>query len=362
MANCAEIALPQLILWYDPVRIQTWPSILAKAALDEVWPTLTDFGRRYCTERMTDDRHVADHRYIRNFPGLEQQGGRLVLRGVGMVERVSGGYRLSNYARQLALEYVARPTERQWVKQLASLLLTREPRTRVLVHYLSQPEARLTFGRKEWFRGALREAKIDNGHGFNTFPFDDHGAHSSTLREGLEELAWWALGAWRQSPLLSGATNCRWVGHLKPTVSLREIGLALRAPCEILLYLGVLRAEDDCFTLDHEAAIRELGAELAEDFGWKAPYPENRTLLRILSEQVEALRADTGFIVASELRRALESQGIENPDREIAQLELAGQVAIDDACHGQRRHGTGLFADPGKQLVKLRIIGGDSYK
>lgn len=359
MASFAEIALPQLILWYDPVRIQTWPSILAKAAPDEVWPTLTHFGRLYCTERMTDDRHVADHRYIRNFPGLEQQGGRLVLRGVGMVEQVAEGYELSDYARRLAEEYVARPAETRWVKQLANILLTREPRTRVLFYCLSQPDARLTFGRKEWFRGALREAKIENGHGFKTFPFDDRRAHSSTLREVLEELSWWALGAWRQAPLLNGAVDCKWVGHAKSVFSLREIGLALRAPCEILLHLGIIRQGHDSYMLDHEAAIRELGKELAEDFGWMLPNPEKKSLLRILSEQVEILRSDTGYIVASELRGALQSHGIENPDREIAELELAGRVAIDDACQGQRRHGIGLFADPGKQLVKLRIIGGE---
>lgn len=359
MADYAEIALPQLILWYDPVRIQTWPSILAKVTAGQVWPTLTHFGRLYCTERMTDDRHVADHRYVRNFPGLEWQGGRLVLRGVGLVERVVGGYGLSDYAQRLVEEYLERPAEMGWVRQLGTILLTREPRTRVFFYYLSQPDARLIFGRREWFRGAFRDARIGNHHGLNMSPFDDRGAHSLTLREGLEELSWWALGAWRQSPLLKGATDCRWVGHIKPAVSLREIGLALRAPCEILLYLGILRREDDSYKLDHEAAIRELGTELAEDFGWLPPIPEEKSLLQLLSEQVKILRSDTGYVVASELRSALHSHGIENPDGEIAQLELAGHLVIDDACHGQSRHGTGLFADQGKQLVKIRIIGGE---
>lgn len=358
MEKKVKVALPKLLCWYDAARIQAWPSILAKVPRGEIFVSLTDFGRRYCSERMSDSEHLADHDYVRNMPGLERQGSRLVLRGVGLVAPVDGGYALSEYAQRLGDEYAQRPAEKEWVRQLVSILLTREPRTRLLVYYLSQPGAKIIFARRGWFRGSIRNVRIE-GDQFEMYPFEDQAEHFPSLRKGLEELSWWALGAWRSSPLLTGATDCEWVGYFKPTVSLDRIGQALRGPCEALLYCAILRPQDDYYTFDHEAAIRELGKELSEDFGWMLPNPEKKSLLRILSEQVEILRSDTGYIVASELRGVLQSHGIENPDREIAELELAGRIAIDDACHGQRRHGMGLFADPGKQLVKLRIIGGE---
>lgn len=357
MEKRVRIALPKLLCWYDAARIQTWPSILAKVPQGEISASLTSFGRRYCSERMTDVEHLADHDYVRNMPGLEQQGNRLVLRGVGLIEPVDGGYALSAYAQKLGDEYAHRPLEKEWVRQLLSILLTREPRTRLLVHYLSQPGARMIFPRKGWFRGAIRNVRIE-GDQLDLYPFEDHAEDAPDLRKGLEERSWWSLGDWRKSPLLDGANDCEWVGYFKPAVSLDRIGQALRGPCEGFLYLGILEPVGDDYVLNHEAAIRELGMELADDFGWTPPN-QKKSFLRILSEQVEILRSDTGYIVASELRRVLQLQGIEDPDREIAQLEVAGQIAVDDACHGQSRHGIGLFADPGKQLVKLRIIGGE---
>jgi len=60
--------------------------------------------------------------------------------------------------------------------------------------------------------------------------------------------------------------------------------------------------------------------------------------------------------VASELRRVLEQRGIEDPDGEIARLEAAGRLIIVAESYGQSRHGEGLYGDPRKQLVKIRIL------
>jgi hypothetical protein len=63
-------------------------------------------------------------------------------------------------------------------------------------------------------------------------------------------------------------------------------------------------------------------------------------------------------VIASELRDELHRCGIENPDREIAKLEAAGLVRIEAEDYGQRRHGIGLYSDPRKQLIKIRIVSG----
>ena len=68
------------------------------------------------------------------------------------------------------------------------------------------------------------------------------------------------------------------------------------------------------------------------------------------------MRSPTGYVVASELRKALKDRGIKNPDREMAQLESKGIIIIETESHGQGRHGEGLYGDPRKQLLKLRVL------
>jgi len=63
-------------------------------------------------------------------------------------------------------------------------------------------------------------------------------------------------------------------------------------------------------------------------------------------------------LIASELRDELRHRGIENPDREIAKLEASGLVRIEAEDYGQRRHGVGLYSDPRKQLIKIRVVSG----
>jgi hypothetical protein len=85
---------------------------------------------------------------------------------------------------------------------------------------------------------------------------------------------------------------------------------------------------------------------------------DDEPLPELLATVVEKLRSDTGYIIASELRNELQRRGIENPDREIARLETAGQIRIEAEDYGQRRHGLGLYSDPRKQLIKIRVVAG----
>ena len=101
-----------------------------------------------------------------------------------------------------------------------------------------------------------------------------------------------------------------------------------------------------------------MGDAMAEGFGWTRKPRQAAPLLTLIQSLLNELRTDTGFVVASELRAALAAQGIENPDKEIAALEKAGTLIVYAEDYGQSRHGAGLYGDPRKQLVKIRLVMG----
>src|SRR5271165_4447964 len=105
MSTDVGIGLTQLVLWYDATRIQAWPAFLTQIPLDLTLPSATDFGRRFDTGRMTDQRHAAAEKIVRNLPGLEQREDRLVLKGVGLLTKVEQGYRLSSEGAELRQSY-----------------------------------------------------------------------------------------------------------------------------------------------------------------------------------------------------------------------------------------------------------------
>jgi hypothetical protein len=357
MGEPARIALTQLVLWYDVTRIQTWPAFLADVPADTVLKSPTEFGRRFATRRMTDDRHAAAEKLTRNLAGLEASNGKLVLRGIGLLERGQRGYQVSEEGRQLGSSYRAEKDGRGWVRQLASLLVTREPRTRVVLSLLTQPGAFLYFDANSWFGGSFQKAKIEAPGHAPLAPFASTGRCPS-LRDALHDRAWWALGAWREHELLAGASDCRFGGQFGDIFSMHDIGLALRASFEVLLHLGILRSDNRQCWVDHDIAATELGPIIAEDFGLDRRQVEDEPLPKLLATVVENLQSDTGYIIASELRNELKRRGIENPDREIARLETAGLIRIEAEDYGQRRHGLGLYSDPRKQLIKIRVVAG----
>src|SRR5690606_10776144 len=99
-----------------------------------------------------------------------------------------------------------------------------------------------------------------------------------------------------------------------------------------------------------------LGSAIAADFEWKSnTQPEKLSPIKLFANEVDQLRLDTGFVVVSELREALHRKGFPNPDKAIADFIKDGLVVIDAQEYGQERHGRGLYGDPAKQLVRLRI-------
>src|SRR2546425_732228 len=141
MVETVRIGLTQLALWYDGTRIQTWPAFLASVPDTLQLPSATDFGRRFDTERMTDQRHAAAEKIVRNLPGLEAKNGRFVLKGVGLLHQTPNGYCVSPEGSKLRAAYREDPKGKGWVRLLAKLMLAREPRTRVVIRALSSEGA-----------------------------------------------------------------------------------------------------------------------------------------------------------------------------------------------------------------------------
>lgn len=356
MLDTVSIGLNQLVLWYDGTRIQSWPAFLASVPDSLVLPSATDFGRRFDTQRMTDQRHAAAEKIVRNLPGLEKRGAKLILKGIGLFAETPDGYCLSSDGRALGSSYLDDPKGKGWVRLLARLLLAREPRTRVVLRALSVEGAELRFDGKKWFGGSLRKATVVSD-GAISLPFHGDEAEHNTLRAMLREHSWWALGEWRRHPLMESAENCHFTGTLQENFSLHDVGLALRGPFEVLLHLGVLRAQDNVCWIDRDAAVRELGESLAAEFGWVAT-AKAIPLEQLVAQHVRELRSDTGYVIASDLRQALQREGIENPDAEIARLQSEGKLVIESEDFGQARHGEGLFGDPRKQMVQIRVLTG----
>ena len=107
--------------------------------------------------------------------------------------------------------------------------------------------------------------------------------------------------------------------------------------------------------LDKDTAVEVLGESIADDFSWQKAGGISLSPIQIVSAELELLRLDTGFVVASKLREALHQRGFSNPDKAISDFIKQGLIALDGQDYGQERHGRGLYGDPAKQLIRLRI-------
>ena len=355
MSSIAVVALNQLVMWYNPTRIQTWPRLLASVTREETFASMTAFTKTHISDRTLDHKHGAYIDLARSLPGLENTASGLLLRGVGVFEKESPGYTLSKEGADLAASYRYNAKADDWIRRLARLLISREPRLRVLLKQMSQEGVCLVFKGDGWFKGAVDAVRLFLPGEDPVFPFCDKPGTGS-LRSWLSEDCWWALGEWRYHPLLGDFTDARFVGQLKPDFSLDRVGLRIRPALEVLLYLGVIKLSGAEAWLDKDCAIEILGDALAADFGWqKSETPVHLSPIQILASEVEQLKLDTGLIVTSELREALHRRGFSNPDKAIADFIKDGLVSIEGQGYGQERHGRGLYGDPAKQLIRLCI-------
>lgn len=353
MSKKLIVRLTKLFLWIEAARFQTYPELVCKVDPNRLYRGMHDVARDAISSRDVDGRHLSRDDDTFNLPGwgLTNKDSP-VLKGVGLFRKGNKGYVLSEEGRKLADLYRANPEDYAWKIELARILLTREPRTRVIVGLLLKEGAFMQFGKPTWFGGYYREVSIES-EGRKYHPFPPRREPTEEIQTLLDRAGKWALGAWADEETVKDVDEIRFASVLGPKVYPYDLGLALRGPFELFLNLGLVRESEGVATWQHERAAEMLPLELLEDFG--ALQVRSKSLPELLIRLIGDLEADNGFVVASQLREAMLKEGIETPDKEIAELMNQGILGLSAHDFGQARHGEGLFGDPKKQLVKFRI-------
>jgi len=352
MVESITVRLATLRLWQEPARFQAYPSFLQSVDPVGEYSSMADLARQAGERRMLDDRHVKEEGITRNLGDWDRNGrGDLVWRGIGLLEKRNRNYVLSESGLALRSVYRDEPSGQRWKIMLATLILRREPRTRALVRALSSPAAELRFEAGSWFAGPHSLAVLTSDFGEFT-PLAPALLGRPNIQTLLDTLGAWALGDWGSLPVHSSDVSVTYAGVRDPVLTVDDLGGALRGPFELFSALGL--AEDVAGTLRWRpsAAAELLGPSCAAEFGWTTGAPD---LPELVDQLVMELRADNGYLIASELRDRLAAAGVIGPDRELAALLDAGTLVLEAYDYGQSRHGEGLFGEPDKQLIKLRV-------
>lgn len=347
------VRLTKLFLWVEAARFEAYPDLVGHLNPIRAYTGMREVAQVALGSRMADGKNLTRDDLTFNLPGWGPPSqGDPVLRGIGLLENRNGGYALSPEGRSLGALYREKPLENAWKVELARILLTREPRTRVLIHLLAAEGACLRFGQPGWFAGPYRDAVLESGE--NSYhPFPGKSGPPGDMPLLLDNEGRWALGAWASDEPVREADSVVFAGISGPRVSTNDLGMAMRGPLELFLNLRLVRESAGVVTWDHRRANELLPAELIRDLGGR----EERTynVAELVVRLIEELAADDGFVVASELRDAMRQKGVEAPDKQLAELMEQGVIRLEAFDYGQARHGSGLFDDPRKQLVKFRV-------
>jgi hypothetical protein len=354
------VRLTKLFLWVEAARFEVYPELVSRLDPDRVYRAMREVAQVALGSRMADSKNMTRDDLTFNLPGWgPPRQGDPVLKGIGLLENRNGGYALSAEGSCLGTLYREKPRENAWKVELARILLSREPRTRVLIRLLAEDGASLRFSQPEWFGGSYREAALESGASVY-HPFPGKKGPGGDMQSLLNHFGRWALGAWASDDPVRDADSVVFAGTGGPSVSTNDLGMALRGPLELFLNLHLVRESEGIVSWDHRRASELLPSDLVRDLG--GPVIETSSVEHLAVRLIDELAADDGFVVASELRDALQSNGIEAPDKQLADLMARGVIRLEAYDYGQARHGKGLFDDPRKQLVKFRVNNGNSNK
>lgn len=352
MNPTVRVHLTKLFLWVEPPRFQAWPELLLRLDPNAIFPTTASVAKAAFGFQADQAGNVKFDEVVFNLPGWgKTRSGEPILRGVGLLEKRNHGYALSEAGLRLAELYRSNPGTSAWKTFLAALLLNREPRTRVMMQLLVQPDAVLRFAKPSWFGGRHQDATIE-ASGQTLQPFPPKSAKDTPFHHLIQSRARWALGEWRNEPEVQQADQVILAGAETDAFSLNDIGRALRGSLE-LLNLGLVAEAGGEVTWQAATAAELLSPDLLADLG--APAATKPTPDQLIFGYIQELTGDNGFLVFSELRQRALSDGISDPDKLVD--DLIHQGAIDLVAHdyGQPIHGQGLLGDPRKQLVKFAL-------
>lgn len=353
MNQVVKVHLTKLYLWMEPARFQAWPEILLRLDPGVVYTSTAAVAQAALGFQAAEDGHIKFDEAVFNLPGWSSnRRGEPILRGVGLLEKRNHGYVLSEAGEKLASLYRSNPGACEWKAFLAGLLLSREPRTRVMMQLLVQPDAELRFSKPHWFGGLYREATLESC-GLVLHPFPPKSVKDTPFHHHIQSRASWALGEWRSEAAIRGAGQVLFMGAGDGPFSLHDIGLSLRGSLELFLNIGLVAEADGRVTWQAARAAELLSPELLTDLG--APLPPRESPEQIILRCIAELAGDDGFLVFSDLRRRALAAGITGPDKLVDDMVRAGSINLIAHDFGQPVHGDGLLGDPRKQLVKFAV-------
>jgi hypothetical protein len=345
--------LTKLFLWVEAARFEAYPELMSRLDPEHVYRGMKAVARLVLGSRNVDGKNLTRDDLTFNLPGWGPcRNGDPVLKGIGLLENRNGGYVLSAEGHRLGTLYHENPRENTWKVELARILLTREPRTRVLVRLLTQAGSSLRFSQPGWFAGPYRSSVLETEAG-KYHVLSGKTGPGGDMPALLDKEGKWALGAWERDEPVRDAESIMFAGTTGPTFSTNDLGMALRGPLELFLNLQLVQESGGVVWWNHRRASELLPAELVRDLG--GPLPDAASLAEMTVRLINELTADDGFLVASELRDALRQRGVPAPDKQVAELMEQGIIRLEAFDYGQARHGQGLFEDPRKQLVKFRV-------
>ncbi len=353
MNSVVKVHLTKLFLWVQPARFQAWPELLLRLDPDATYPSTPAIAKAAFGFEANQAGDVKFDEVVFNLHGwAKNRSGEPILRGVGLLEKCNEGYALSESGRTLAELYRSNPATSEWKRYLAALLLNREPRTRVIMQLLVQPDAVLRFAKPHWFGGRYKEATLESS-GVILQPFPPRSVKQSQLHDLIRSRARWSLGEWRNETEIQNASEVVFLGPGSGDFSLNDIGLALRGSLELFLSLGLISEAGGEVTWQAATAAQVLPSDLLADLG--APSPPKESPEQMVLGYIQELTGDNGFLVFSDLRQRAVSDGIPDPDKLVDEMIHHGAIALVAHDYGQPLHGEGLLGDPRKQLVKFAV-------
>ncbi len=353
MNPAIKVHLTKLFLWVEPPRFQAWPELLLRLDANVTYPTTASVAKAAFGFQPDQAGNVKFDEVVFNLPGWgKTRSGEPILRGIGLLEKRNEGYAISDAGRTLAKLYHSNSASSEWKAFLATLLLNREPRTRVMMQLLVQPDAVLRFAKPSWFGGRSQDAILELP-GTTLQPFLPKSAKDTPFHHLIQNRAKWALGQWRNEPEIQRADEIFLVGAEAEAFSLNDIGRALRGSLELFLNLGLVAEAGGEVTWQAAMATQILPSELLADLG--APIPTQLSPEQLIFRCIRELSGDNGFLVFSELRQHAVAEGIGDPDQLVDSLIHQGVIDLVAHDYGQPIHGEGLLGDPRKQLVKFAI-------
>lgn len=360
MSSIVKVRLTKLFLWVEASRFQAWPELMAKLDPNRVYSGTSELAKSVLGYRIDEGGNVKYDDFVLNLPSWgEPRKGAPVLKGIGLVEKRNHGYAISDAGKRLGKLYCSESVSYEWKRELALLLLMREPRTRIIVDLLAKLDSFLQFAQPKWFGGSRAKAIIESS-GRRFYPFPPRGSGETEMHRIIQDRAKWALGVWAEDEPLKGAEKIELAGVETDQFSLQDLGTFMRCAFELFLNLDLVQESAGVVTWNHSHASDVLPKEVLADFGGpvlKREPPED-TVMRL----IETSTGDSGFLVASELRNRCREAGIDSPDRQIDSMIAEGLLTIAAHDYGQAIHGEGLFGDQRKQLVNFRINRSNSQR